>query len=515
MEIALPNQIYGDKKIIIDDSKSVFVFIGANGSGKSKLMDQIKAHMTQQTKIISDGINSVPPINTIDEESVKQNSWGNKVVDNVTSLINGNDTVRQVIFFWFKKLFGKEISKEGNQYWITEDGNKFQLNADGDGYKTFFNLAYYLTTPDYKYLIFDEPERFLHPNLQISLFNMIKKLSRDYGKQVFITTHSSHFIDFLSDGIEVFLLSKPKKETFNLTEKINSSSDKNFTTWIHYNKHILFSKTIVLLEGYTDQIFLNQLLQKLNHSVFGRNISFISVAVEKENGGKSKIVKFQKIISEFFTCWSLFDLDLLLNSGGELSKYLDATDVTEFGTWRNSKTLDDLSNLLAEQEMTKVFKTLKAKKVLILEKGAIEKYCKKIGVADKLKDKLYEEVDYLNSLTLDLVESEYGDLINIISSLDGFNFDENDDLSNLVFRLIMDFEKEAKTLNPYQYLKIPKSIQDHLFSDPDKGASYEFRFRFLSDKLFSIKKTFSTDEKKDYIDSVFSSSSISQRYLQR
>ena len=503
MEITLPAQIYGSKKITIDNSKSVFVFIGANGSGKSKLMDQIKAHRTQQTKIISDGINSVPPINTIDEENVKQNSWGNKAADNVTSLINSNDTVRQVIFFWFKKLFGKEINKRGNQYWIVEDGNEFQLNADGDGYKTFFNLVYYLTTPDYKYLIFDEPERFLHPNLQISLFNMIKKLSRDYEKQVFITTHSSHFIDFLSDGIEVFLLSKPKKEIFNLTEKINSSSDKSFTTWIHYNKHILFSKTIVLLEGYTDQIFLNQLLQKLNHSIFGRNISFISVAVEKENGGKSKITKFQKIISDFFVCWSLFDLDLLLNSGRELCEYLDKTDVAKFGTWRNSKTTDDLSNSLAEKEMKEIFEKLKAERVLILKKGVIEKYCKRVGATEKLKDKLYEEVDYLNSLTLDSVESEYKDLIGTISDLDGFNFNEDDDLSNLVFRLIMDFEKEANTLNPYQYSKIPKSIQDHLFDDPDKGDDYEFIFRFLGDKLFSIQKNFSTEEKKDYIKSVF------------
>ena len=70
-----------------------------------------------------------------------------------------------------------------------------------------------------------------------------------------------------------------------------------FKLWIHYNKQILFSKAIVLLEGFTDQILLNHLISKLNHSAFGRNISFISVAVEKENGGKCRIPEFQKNIS--------------------------------------------------------------------------------------------------------------------------------------------------------------------------------------------------------------------------
>ena len=99
MQINIPTEIFGKNKAIeLNDNKSMYIFIGANGSGKSKLMDQIKSQNPEQTKIISDNINKVSNIETLDEETEKNRSFGNKTINNVASLINADETIKQIIF---------------------------------------------------------------------------------------------------------------------------------------------------------------------------------------------------------------------------------------------------------------------------------------------------------------------------------------------------------------------------------------------------------------------------------
>lgn len=512
MNIQLPTDIYGqNKNLTLDTNKRVHTFIGPNGSGKSKLMQAIKNTIgPDKVKIIAGNINSIPTISAIDEDQTKRDSLNHNDIDNIISLINANETIRKIVFHWFEKLFNKRLSKDGNMYQVKEDGFTYNLNVDGDGYKSFFNLVYYLTTPDYKIIVFDEPERFLHPNLQISLFNMVKKLSKDYGKRIFFITHNNNFIDLLSDDIEVFLMNKSKQEVFNVTQKVNATNNKQFKTWIHYNKSILFSKAIVLLEGYSDQILLNHLMSKLNHSAFARNITFASVAIVKENGGKTRIPEYQKIISQFFDCWALFDLDLLLDTGGELAKYI--TDPSQLNPFKanltgsgitNKATLKAFYNTPANSIafINQMIDELRQNhKVLVLKKGEMEDYCTSIGT-NKLSDRLYDEVDHISVTANNVIETQYRDLIRVFEQVDNIGNLNNSEFENLIFQFVNKFYTEYYTTTAYNWTEISEDVRNHIMNDPNQAGDSNFRFifKFLSDKEFTLGKELSDKQKKELI----------------
>ena len=513
MDFELPREIYERGKVIqVDETKNVHIIIGENSSGKSKLMDVVKNKIgVNKVKIIAENINSIENINAIDKEEVHKRSYRGKGVEQIVSLVNANDTIRTLIFHWFEKLFNKKIKKEGSQYQITENGKNYPLNLDGDGYKCFFNLIYYLITPTFTHLVFDEPERFLHPNLQISLFNMVKKLSKDYDKQIFFITHNQNFIDLFCENVEVILLSKSKSQAFNISNLI-SGSGQSFRTWIHFNKHILFSKAVVLLEGYSDQLFLNHLISRINHTAFARNISFVSVAIVRENGGKSKIPEYQKILSQFLNCWSIFDFDLLL--GAELDKYITNPLLNSIKDLLRTKTIANKNTLRTYYTTTgndidiinEVILELKTtNNVLVLSKGEMEHYCKKVGT-NKLSDKIYEEVDHISTKDLERIKADYLEIIKLIEDVDGVGNSEHTDFNKILFELIMNFYRDSQYLDPYNFGEIDTEIKDHLMQDPNHVGDdkYRFKFKFISEKEFVIPKDATDMQKRDGIESTLS-----------
>lgn len=510
MQISAPTEIYGNMEITLDDNKNVFVFIGPNGNGKSKLMDKIRANLGgDKVKIISENTNTINTISAVDEEETRKNSFNTKDASTVVNLINADQTVKIIIQHWFKHLFGKEIEKRGNQFWVIEKTGEFQLSLDGDGYKSFFNLIYYLVSPDYQYLIFDEPERFLHPNLQLSLFNMIKKLAKDYNKKIFLTTHNYNFIDLHSPEVNVFLLNKPDKKIIDVTQEIGSSPNAQFKTWIHHNKRILFSKRVVLLEGHSDEIILNQLLHRLNHSSFGRNILFLSVGIQKENGGKSRMPEYQGYLNKFLDCYCLYDFDLLLNTSGELGKYINPTKIAEFGTWRSTNKIITKTDLPTyylnpandKTEINEILNSLKAQKTLVYKDGEIESYCKKVPSGKKLTDCIYDEVNHINGLDIDALKAEYRSLLDVIDEIDNNTASEFNGYKDIIFRLIGDFYTEAYLPDQYEYAKIPDQIKRHLLKDPDteSDAQFRFQFKFLSEKTFIMAKDANDTSRKNTI----------------
>jgi energy-coupling factor transporter ATP-binding protein EcfA2 len=516
MKITLPAEIYGtDKFVTLNMEKKIHTFIGSNGSGKTLLVKNIKGAIGRdKVKVIAENITEISVINSIDPDHVKSDSLKNNRADDIVSLLNADGVIRTLIFYWFEVLFDKKIYKDGRTYYIKENTNSYPLENDGDGFKVFFNLIYYIVDPKFKNIVFEEPERYLHPNLQICLYNMMKKMSKDYKKRIFIITHNNNFIDLLSDEVEVFLLKKSRQEIYNVTSIINGITDKmGFKLWIHYNKQILFSKAIVLLEGFTDQILLNHLISKLNHSAFGRNISFISVAVEKENGGKCRIPEFQKNISLFFNCWALYDLDLLLNTGKELSKYISNTMLSNFKDKLDINNITDKESLISFYEAaidTDFIDTLlddlrQNHNVLVLQKGEIENYCISFSEG-KLAKYLSDEIEHLNSNQIDIIKRDYNDLIKILDNVDNICNQSTSDLGKILYESINKFYTQYYNHTPYDWENISDELKNHLVKDPDHMADDKFRFsfRFLSEKEFILPKEVFDKEKILEIDRILS-----------
>ncbi len=63
-----------------------------------------------------------------------------------------------------------------------------------DGVKAFAGILIELIAGDHKVVTIDEPEAFLHPSLSFKLGKEAVKVARKYGKQIFVATHSPHFL---------------------------------------------------------------------------------------------------------------------------------------------------------------------------------------------------------------------------------------------------------------------------------------------------------------------------------
>lgn len=110
------------------------------------------------------------------------------------------------------------------------------------------------------YFIFEEPELYLHPQAQRELFSSLKKLALTEN-QVFLTTHSSSFIDLgLYRSICIICKNSITEGTkslqclVDLFADVAESKKFNLTYWINPDRgEMFFAKKVILVEGATDK----------------------------------------------------------------------------------------------------------------------------------------------------------------------------------------------------------------------------------------------------------------------
>jgi hypothetical protein len=132
-------------------------------------------------------------------------------------------------------------------------------------------------------LLFEEPEAHLHPQFQREIAKILKDLSENPNYQTFITSHSPQFIDLLNLDY-VFIFNKEKECTGTNKCELNLSNIKEeIKTLFLFDpnvKEIFFSEKIVLIEGPSEEIISNILIQKGKLDV--SNVSIIK-AESKDN----------------------------------------------------------------------------------------------------------------------------------------------------------------------------------------------------------------------------------------
>jgi predicted ATP-dependent endonuclease of OLD family len=119
-------------------------------------------------------------------------------------------------------------------------------------------MLYFAISGDHDAVLIEEPENHLHPEIQRRLFSFIREESK---RQIFLSTHSSVFLNTqIAD--RVFLCRFDNAVTVqNATSRANILSELGYS--IADN---LVSDVIVLCEGPTDKVVLEELLAKLGVS---------------------------------------------------------------------------------------------------------------------------------------------------------------------------------------------------------------------------------------------------------
>lgn len=148
-----------------------------------------------------------------------------------------------------------------------------------------------------RYFIFEEPELYLHPQAQRSLFDSFVNLSES-GSQVILCTHSSGLID-VERYKSIYIANKETgsdettvKQCVDDLFEGDAKKDFNLSYWINPDRgELFFASKVVLLEGATEKTVFPLLAKKIG--VFRYDYTLIDC------GSKDNIPLYVKLLNKF------------------------------------------------------------------------------------------------------------------------------------------------------------------------------------------------------------------------
>lgn len=213
-----------------------------------------------------------------------------------------------------------------------ETGMTFRASELGMGVQASITIAILKAYSQMKLnnhtpILIDEPELYLHPQGRRNFYNIIRELAAN-GTQVFLTTHSSEFID-LNHFDEINVVRKDKERgTYIRQAKINrfvtdlkiripklgtvtpeSIMEQYMNAFENTgdsqkSSEAMFARKIVLVEGESEVLILPYLFKLLGYDPIHEGVTIVRC------GGKSEIDRFYRLYSEFgIPCYIVFDGD--------------------------------------------------------------------------------------------------------------------------------------------------------------------------------------------------------------
>ena len=231
-----------------------------------------------------------------------------------------------------------------NQYDIRlkKQGSSFLVGAASSGERellTYLFAIFALNVRD-AIIIVDEPELHLHPKWQKTLLQLFIRLAQSTGNQFLLATHSPTFVSPESIQFVSRVFSHQQRshilrlnttilpEAKHLLNIVNSQN----------NERLFFADEVVLVEGLSDRIFFEAVLDQHGRSSSSRSIlEVISV------GGKGFFEAYTKVLRACEMRYSIIsDLDYIEQVGSNEIKALFQIDTKEIKTdvIENIKSLD-------------------------------------------------------------------------------------------------------------------------------------------------------------------------------
>lgn len=170
-------------------------------------------------------------------------------------------------FFSNKKIILKSIEHEGikNVHIKIGDEAEFPITKLGDGIQAIIILTFpiFIYSNEKVYFFIEEPENYLHPGMQRLFLETVSKIK---NVQLFISTHSNHFLDLsidIDNEISIFSFSKQlidKKNRFAI-ENISSPNNNILDSLGVKNSSVFLANCTIWIEGISERIYIRKYLK--------------------------------------------------------------------------------------------------------------------------------------------------------------------------------------------------------------------------------------------------------------
>ena len=320
---------------------------------------------------------------------------------------------------------------------LQKQGTSFLVSAASSGERellTYLFAVFALNVRD-ALIVVDEPELHLHPKWQKTLLNLFARLSEKTGNQFLLATHSPTFVSPESIQYVTRVYSDKQRSRLVRLNRTSLPDQKHLFNIINSqnNERIFFSDKVVLVEGLSDRIVFERILD-----LHGRARTMSTIVEVVSVGGKGLFEAYRAVLEACSIPFALIaDRDYLEQIGSEEIKKLFVTNSREIkqDVVQNPKSLDadaliaaiDLAidtgallgakgiwdyikssrkaikdNLTAEEAQTlnRFIDELRRRGIFVLKQGALEKYLP-LGYRNKDLDKLIRLVrgeDFRNAI---------------------------------------------------------------------------------------------------------------------
>lgn len=204
------------QKNLVDEIKKIlpsFEYFRADSSLEDSDASIQKFFKDRALKLINDEINT-----TDIEEIVKRNIGDTfeKITNKINSVLSDNDKVEAKISFDWTKLISTSFRSAKD--------SDIPLSSRGDGFRRITMMSYFEMLSEEnnigksKIYGFEEPETFLHPEIQLKLSSNLQEMAKS-GYQVFITTHSPSIVSEV-DKRDIIHISKDNGQ-YNVNQDVD------------------------------------------------------------------------------------------------------------------------------------------------------------------------------------------------------------------------------------------------------------------------------------------------------
>jgi putative ATP-dependent endonuclease of the OLD family len=175
----------------------------------------------------------------------------------------------------------------------------FEINAQqlGEGFQNALVMAileaYEKRRKKGAILLIEEPEMFLHPQTQRSLFRTLTSIGEH--NQVIYTTHSSQMLSVPDYG-NVMLVRRVSGATTAVRSSLPSNADRKLRLERAFDpsrNELFFARKVLIVEGDTERLALPQWAKKLELDLDRSGSSIIEV------GGKNNLLLFAEVAASF------------------------------------------------------------------------------------------------------------------------------------------------------------------------------------------------------------------------